>query len=71
MQSTGFYDISEYAVQLYNKWGIGQKDKNNGFSYLIAKEDRKHLSIPVMELKGASDILHKRIVDRDITSISN
>ncbi len=29
------YDISDYAAQLGQKWGIGQKDKNNGVVILI------------------------------------
>src|SRR5687768_7469378 len=41
MGSVGNYDISDYAVQLYNRWGIGQKEKNNGVLILVAKEDRK------------------------------
>lgn len=67
MQSTGFYDISEYAVQLYNKWGIGQKDKNNGVLILVAKEDRKVFISTGYGIEGVlPDILCKRIVDRDI-----
>ncbi|HRH65033.1 MAG TPA: TPM domain-containing protein [Bacteroidia bacterium] len=67
MQSTGFYDISEYAVQLYNKWGIGQKDKNNGVLILIAKEDRKIFINTGYGMEGVlPDILCKRIIDRDI-----
>ena len=41
MHSTGSYDISDYAVQLFNKWGIGQKKNNNGVLVLVAKDDRK------------------------------
>lgn len=67
MQSTGFYDISEYAVQLYNKWGIGQKDKNNGVLILIAKEDRKVFICTGYGIEGVlPDALCKRVVDKDI-----
>jgi len=35
------YDISEYAVELANKWEIGNKGKNNGVLVLAAIQDRK------------------------------
>ncbi|MCC6570752.1 MAG: TPM domain-containing protein [Chitinophagales bacterium] len=41
VESIGDYDISEYAVELGRKWGIGQKDKNNGILILVAKQERK------------------------------
>lgn len=33
--------IARYATDLGEKWGIGQKGKDNGVVFLIAKEDRK------------------------------
>jgi len=41
MQSTGDYDINEYAALLGRKWGVGQKDKNNGVVVLVALKDHK------------------------------
>ncbi len=35
------YTIEEYAVRLYETWGIGQKDKDNGVLILLALEERK------------------------------
>jgi uncharacterized protein len=37
----GDYDVSDYAVKLFNKWGIGQKDKDNGVLIFVSKENRK------------------------------
>ncbi|MFU0783045.1 uncharacterized protein EDC21_11649 [Thermohydrogenium kirishiense] len=41
----GNYQISDYALNLFRSWGIGQKDKNNGVLLLV---DKKRL------LKGLS-----------------
>ena len=38
--------INLFAAEWAHKWGIGQKDKDNGLLFLIAKEDRK-MSIQV------------------------
>ena len=33
--------IEDYAYKLFEKWGIGQKDKNNGVLFLVAIDDRE------------------------------
>jgi uncharacterized protein len=33
--------VDNYAHQLFNSWGIGQKDVNNGVLFLIAPKDRR------------------------------
>jgi len=33
--------VEEYAVKLFAKWGIGEKDKDNGVLFLIAPNERK------------------------------
>ncbi len=35
-------DIFDYSVQLYQKWGIGQKGKDRGVLILLAVEDHKY-----------------------------
>lgn len=40
VKSLGGMSVEEYANQLFRKWGIGQKDKNNGVLLLVAMEDR-------------------------------
>ena len=37
----GVYEISDYAFRLAEKWGIGQKGKNNGILILVSKTQRK------------------------------
>jgi uncharacterized protein len=34
-------EIQDYANRLFEKWKIGQKDKNNGVLFLVALDDRK------------------------------
>lgn len=35
------YSIEDYANRLYEKWGIGQKGKDNGVLILVAAEERR------------------------------
>ncbi|HUH73883.1 MAG TPA: TPM domain-containing protein [Chitinophagales bacterium] len=37
----GNYPVEEYGIRLARKWGIGNKEKDNGILILIAKDERK------------------------------
>lgn len=39
--TTGDESIEQYAVQLFQEWGIGQKQRDNGVLILAAIQDRK------------------------------
>jgi len=39
--STSPLEIEDYAVRLFEKWGIGQKGKDNGALLLVAVKDRR------------------------------
>jgi len=41
IDTTSPFDIETYAVELFEKWGIGRKGKDNGVLLLIAVKDRK------------------------------
>ena len=62
------YDIADYALKLYRKWGIGNKDINNGVLVLVAKDDRKIRIEVGYGLEGAiPDITAKHIIEETIT----
>jgi uncharacterized protein len=42
VKSTDGADIFNYSVDLYQKWGIGQKGKDRGVLILLAVQDRKY-----------------------------
>jgi uncharacterized protein len=42
IKSTDGEDIVKYSVDLYQKWGIGQKGKDRGVLILLATQDRKY-----------------------------
>lgn len=65
INSVGPYDISDYAFQLGDKWGIGRKNRDNGLLILAAMKDRKVFIATGYGLEGAiPDALAKRIVDQ-------
>jgi len=65
INSVGPYDISDYAFQLGEKWGIGRKDKDNGVLILAAMKDRKVFIATGYGMEGAiPDALARRIVDQ-------
>lgn len=65
VKSVGPYDISDYTFQLGDKWGIGQKDLDNGVLILAAMEDRKVFIATGYGMEGVlPDALAKRIVNQ-------
>jgi uncharacterized protein len=67
ISTTGDYSVEEVALEILRRWGVGNKDKNNGIVLLVAKDDRK-LRIEVgYGLEGAvPDITAKSIIDNYI-----
>lgn len=63
--TTGEYPVDDYTIALYRKWGIGQKDKDNGVVILCAMSDRKIAIITGYGLEGAlPDAICKRIIEQ-------
>jgi uncharacterized protein len=65
--TTGDYEIAEVAFELGRKWGVGNKEFNNGIVFLVAKNDRKVFIAPGYGLEGAiPDITAKRIIENEV-----
>lgn len=62
------YNIEEFGYQLGRKWGIGQKDENNGVLLIVAKAERKVRIEVGYGLEGAlTDAISSNIVHAVIT----
>ena len=46
VDSTGKEAIDDYAYDLFNRWGIGDVSKNNGFLLLLATGDEDYYALP-------------------------
>jgi uncharacterized protein len=61
------YDIAQYGAEISQKWGIGNKEKNNGVLLLVALDDRKVNISTGYGLEGAiTDAHSKRIIQNYI-----
>jgi uncharacterized protein len=60
-------DISDYAQQLYENWGIGRKGSNNGILVLVAKQEKVARIQTGYGLEGAvPDAIAKRIISNTL-----
>jgi uncharacterized protein len=60
--------IENYAVKLFEEWGVGKADRDNGVLLLIAIEDREMRIEVGYGLEGAlPDSLAQRILDDELT----
>lgn len=67
IQTVGGYPVESYAFELAEKWGIGEKGKNNGALLLVVLKDRKIYIATGYGLEGAlTDALSRRIIENDI-----
>jgi uncharacterized protein len=60
-------DIGDYATQMFNKWGIGSAEKNNGVLILLSISDDNYW---ILQGKGLEDLLSsgtlKQMVNADL-----
>lgn len=67
VKTTGDYAIDEVALNILRKWGVGNKEKDNGIVILSAIEDRKVWIATGYGMEGVvPDITAKAIIDNDI-----
>ncbi len=67
LKSLGNYEVSQYAVELGNRWGVGRQGKDNGVVILASKDDRKINISTGYGLEGAlTDIVSGRIIRNEI-----
>ena len=65
VNTTSPLTIEQFAVELFQKWGIGQKGKDNGVLVLLAARDRKVRIEVGYGLEGAvTDLKSKLIIDQ-------
>ena len=63
IETTSGVSIEEYSVELFQKWGIGQKGKDNGLLLLVSVKDRKVRIEVGYGLEGAiTDAISSRII---------
>ena len=64
LTSIGSNDIAMYGAELAQKWGIGQKGKDNGVLILVAKNERKiNISTGYGVEHLLTDALSRRIIE--------
>lgn len=53
IDSLGYMEVSEFALELARKWNIGKANKRNGVLLLVSRADRKINISPSDRLQGA------------------
>ena len=66
VESLGGKTIDEYAFGLFNKWGIGKEDKNNGILILVAEDGSK---VRIEVGLGLEDVITNDIVKQIIDEL--
>ena len=66
LNSIGYEDIDEFATELFNTWGIGRKENNNGLLFILVMDVQEMVFRTGYGLEGVlPDIVLHRII-RDV-----
>ncbi len=67
IQTTGDYDIADYALKILRDWKVGNKKTNNGLVILAAIQDHKVYIATGYGMEGSvPDITAKQIIENEI-----
>ena len=67
LKSIGDEDIDNFATTLFTRWGIGQKENDNGLLFLLVEDQRQMVFRTGYGLEGVlPDIILSRIIRNDI-----
>lgn len=67
IKNLGGYEVAQYAIELGNRWGVGQKGKDNGVVILASLNDRAINISTGYGLEGAlTDITSGQIIRNEI-----
>ncbi|AIQ29824.1 hypothetical protein P40081_17905 [Paenibacillus sp. FSL P4-0081] len=61
VNTTNGTPMEEYATSLFNAWGVGSADKNNGVLLLLSTQDDDYWAVPG---KGLEDTLNDNVLSR-------
>ncbi|MEI2393988.1 TPM domain-containing protein [Paenibacillus sp. FSL R10-2199] len=61
VDSTGGTSMEDYATSLFNAWGVGSADKNNGVLLLLSTQDDDYWAVPG---KGLEDTLNDNVLSQ-------
>jgi uncharacterized protein len=65
IESLGDYDVSDFAIKLGQKWGVGKDGKNNGVVILASRNDHKLFIATGKGVEGAlTDYIAGKIRDK-------
>ncbi len=67
IKNLGGHEVGDYAIKLFNRWGIGRAGKNNGALLLISLDDRKTFIVTGKGLEGVlTDAKSSRILRNEL-----
>lgn len=65
LPTTSAENIEDYSIRLFNSWGIGDSQRNNGFLLLLAIDDENYYACPGTGLREAlpSEEISRMLLD--------